>query len=85
MTATTKSSTSTSCIDVKVEFAIGHGVAVHAETAAGDHQRATRITTAVIPRSEVAKVEAPQPDDPILDDTQRHPVERELMASVVST
>ena len=67
----------------KVEFAVGHGVAVHAEVAGDDTNRATEIRTAVVPRSEVAKVEAPQPDDPTLDDAQRHPTERGHMASVV--
>ena len=61
----------------KVEFAVGHGVAVHAETAADDPYRATAVRTAVIPRSEVAKVEAPGPDDPALDT-----IERELMRAV---
>jgi hypothetical protein len=60
-----------------VEFAVGHGVAVHADVHEGDPHRATRVRTAVIPRSEIAKVEAPGPDDPALD-----PVERELMRSV---
>jgi hypothetical protein len=54
-----------------VEFAVGHGIAVHAETAADDPHRATRVQTAVIPRSEVAKVEAPRPYDPALDGTER--------------
>src|SRR5205823_3496147 len=45
----------------KVEFAVGHGVAVHAEVAEGNPYRATWVCTAVIPRSEVAKVEAPGP------------------------
>ena len=67
----------------KVEFAVGHGVAVHAEVADDDPHRATGVRTAVVPRSEVAKVEAPSPDDPTLDDTQRHPIEREHMGSVV--
>jgi len=66
-----------------VEFAVGHGVAVHAEVADGDPHRATSVRTSVLPRSEVAKVEAPQPDDPELDDEQRHPFEREQLASVV--
>jgi len=61
----------------KVEFAVGHGVAVHAEVAAGDPYRAVSVRTAVIPRSEVAKVEAPGPNDPALD-----AVERELLGVV---
>jgi hypothetical protein len=54
-----------------VEFAVGHGIAVHAETTPGDPHRATAVRTTVIPRSEVAKVEAPGPDDPALDDEER--------------
>ena len=61
----------------KVEFAVGHGIAVHAELSGGDPYRATSVRTSVIPRSEVAKVEAPGPDDPALDAT-----ERELMGTV---
>jgi len=61
----------------RVEFAVGHGVAVHAEVADGDRHRATAVRTAVIPRSEVAQVEAPRPDAPALDDD-----ERALMAGV---
>ncbi|KAA0232766.1 MAG: hypothetical protein JJLCMIEE_03574 [Acidimicrobiales bacterium] len=66
-----------------VEFAVGHGVAVHAEVADGNPHRATSVRTSVLPRSEVAKVEAPEPDDPTLDNEQRHPFEREQLASVV--
>ncbi|MGH9156798.1 MAG: DISARM system helicase DrmA, partial [Acidimicrobiales bacterium] len=55
----------------KVEFAVGHGVGVHAEVASGNPHRATSVSTAVIPRSEVAKVEAPGPDDPALDAAER--------------
>jgi len=61
----------------KVEFAVGHGIAVHAEAAVGDPHRATSVRTKVIPTSEVAKVEAPGPDDPALDDE-----ERELLGTV---
>lgn len=54
-----------------VEFAVGHGIAVHADIAPGDPHRAIAVRTAVIPRSEVAKIEAPRPDDPALDDAER--------------
>ena len=53
----------------KVEFAVGHGIAVHAEPVAADPYRAVSVRTSVIPRSEVAKVEAPGPDDPALDES----------------
>lgn len=61
----------------KVEFAVGHGTAVHAEPNPSDPHRATLVCTTSIPRSEVAKVEAPGPDDSALDE-----VERELLSSV---
>ena len=61
----------------KVEFAVGHGVSVNAEVAEGDPYRAVSVRTAVIPRSEVAKVEAPGSNDPALDG-----VERELLGAV---
>lgn len=61
----------------KVEFAVGHGTAVHAEPNQSDPHRATLVCTRSIPRSEVAKVEAPGPDDSALDE-----VERELLSSV---
>ena len=42
-----------------VEFAAGHGVAVHVDTAEFDPSRAVRITTAVVPSAMVAATEAP--------------------------
>ncbi|GEL75267.1 DISARM system helicase DrmA [Myxococcus virescens] len=49
----------------RVEFAVGHGVAVHAETPANDPTRATLVRTEVIPRYEVPVTETPglDPDD----------------------
>ncbi|MBX3182883.1 MAG: DISARM system helicase DrmA [Polyangiaceae bacterium] len=49
----------------KVEFAVGHGVAVHAETAEDDPTRATEVRTEVIPSFEVPVTETPglDPDD----------------------
>ncbi|MFI5300270.1 MAG: DISARM system helicase DrmA, partial [Polyangiales bacterium] len=41
------------------EFAIGHGVSVHAEVAAGDPTRAVAVKTRVVPVHDVARVEAP--------------------------
>lgn len=43
----------------RVEFAVGHGVAVHAETPASDPTRATLVRTEVIPRYEVPVTETP--------------------------
>ncbi|HRX78182.1 MAG TPA: hypothetical protein P5307_03925, partial [Pirellulaceae bacterium] len=42
-----------------VEFAVGHGVAVHAEASLDDPTRAVEIRTEVIPRSEVPVTETP--------------------------
>lgn len=53
----------------EVEFAVGHGVSVHADVAAGDTTCATRITTQVVPTYEVAKTLAPTPaEQPALAD-----------------
>ena len=48
-----------------VEFAVGHGVAVHAETPDGDSMRAIEVRTEVIPTFEVPVTETPglDPDD----------------------
>ena len=43
----------------RVEFAVGHGVAVHAETAHDDPTRAIEVRTEVIPSFEVPVAEAP--------------------------
>jgi hypothetical protein len=43
------------------EFAVGHGVAVHAAPSIDDPRRALRVTTTIIPSYEVAKMEAPKP------------------------
>jgi hypothetical protein len=43
----------------RVEFAVGHGVAVHAESPANDPTRATLVRTEVIPRYEVPVTETP--------------------------
>jgi hypothetical protein len=43
----------------RVEFAVGHGVAVHAETPANAPTRATLVRTEVIPRYEVPVTETP--------------------------
>jgi hypothetical protein len=48
----------------RVEFAVGHGTAVHAEAAAGDPYRAVRLATVSLPRFEVARTEAPRPGEP---------------------
>src|SRR5690606_3349877 len=43
----------------RVEFAVGHGVAVHAETEPDDPTRAVEVRTVVIPRYEVPVTETP--------------------------
>lgn len=47
----------------QVEFAVGHGVAVHAELADGEWDLAVRLTTSVIPSYEVPKTTPPTADD----------------------
>ena len=42
-----------------VEFAVGHGVAVHAQTASGDTDRVVEVRTVVIPQYEVPVTETP--------------------------
>jgi hypothetical protein len=42
-----------------IEFAVGHGVAVHCTPAPGDPTRALSVETRVVPDYEVAQVEAP--------------------------
>ena len=46
----------------RVEFAVGHGIAVHAELAEGRWDAAQRIRTEVLPRAEVLRME-PRPLD----------------------
>ena len=49
----------------QVEFAAGHGVAVHAETKPGETERAVEVRTAVMPQHEVPVTETPglRPED----------------------
>lgn len=47
----------------QVEFAVGHGVAVHAELAPGEWARATRLTTQVTPGYEVGRTTPPTAAD----------------------
>jgi hypothetical protein len=42
-----------------VEFAVGHGIAVHATRAADDYEKATEIRTTVLPQYEIPVMEAP--------------------------
>jgi hypothetical protein len=55
----------------RVEFAVGHGVAVHAESPRNDPMRAALVRTDVIPRHEVPITEAPG-----LDPEDRPPMRR---------
>jgi len=45
------------------EFAVGHGVAVHAEPSRDDSRRAVLLTTTIIPSYEVPKMESPKPSE----------------------
>ncbi|SDA86092.1 DISARM system helicase DrmA [Sinorhizobium sp. NFACC03] len=49
----------------QVEFAVGHGVSVHAEVAPENPEKATEVRTSVVPRYEVPVTETPgaRPDD----------------------
>ena len=47
----------------QVEFAIGHGVSVHAKTASGTKERAVELSISVIPAYEVPKTSPPQVDE----------------------
>lgn len=47
----------------QVEFAIGHGVSVHAETAPNSSDRAIRLAIAVVPAYEVPKVTPPSSEE----------------------
>ncbi|MDO8970761.1 MAG: hypothetical protein Q7U74_08745 [Saprospiraceae bacterium] len=52
----------------QVEFAVGHGVGVHAEKLPGQWERAVEIRTEVLPVYEVEQVDAPRPGEiPALD------------------
>ncbi len=59
----------------RVEFAVGHGVAVHAETADDDVTLATEVRTTVMPQYEVQVTETPG-----LDPSDR-PAMREMVSS----
>ncbi|PNP99547.1 DISARM system helicase DrmA [Sphingobium sp. SA916] len=49
----------------RLEFAVGHGVSVHADATPGDSAKASHLRTEIIPRYEVAVTETPglDPDD----------------------
>ena len=52
----------------QVEFAVGHGVGVHAEKLPGQWERAVEIRTTALPTYEVEQVDAPRPGEiPALD------------------
>ncbi len=48
----------------RVEFAVGHGSATHAEVDPVDPTRAVRVQTTAVPRHDVPVTEAPGPQDP---------------------
>ena len=45
-----------------MEFAVGHGVGTEVDVAADDPRRAVRAATAVMPRHEVWRTDAPRPE-----------------------
>lgn len=56
-----------------VEFAVGHGVSVHAEVSAESFDRAVSVQTEMIPRYEV-----PRTTPPTANDSEKNPVFRQL-------
>jgi len=53
----------------ELEFAVGHGVAVHATLAEGRWDRAVKLSTQIMPTYEVEQMEAPSQEDvPTLED-----------------
>ncbi len=51
------------------EFAVGHGVSVHVETAPGNPARATKVATRILPQYEVAQMTARSIPDLVTDMT----------------
>jgi hypothetical protein len=49
------------------EFAVGHGVGVHAEPSADNWRRATQVATRIVPAFEVERVEPPPVEDLLAD------------------
>lgn len=47
----------------EVEFAVGHGVAIHAELAKGTWERAVEVRTSLIPTHKVERMEPPTAED----------------------
>ncbi len=47
-----------------VEFAVGHGTAVHTDVSPQDYTRATRVGTVSVPRYEVPRTDPPRPGEP---------------------
>ena len=47
----------------RVEFAVGHGVAVEPDLAPGAWDRATALRTAIIPSAEVERMEPPTAEE----------------------
>lgn len=47
----------------QIEFAVGHGIAVHADLADGRYDCAVRLTTRISPRYEVPRVTPPTPEE----------------------
>lgn len=49
----------------RVEFAVGHGISVHATVSEEDRERATEVRTAVLPEYEIQVTETPglEPED----------------------
>ncbi|MEV4251555.1 DISARM system helicase DrmA [Spirillospora sp. NPDC049652] len=65
------------------EFAVGHGVAVHAEPSPGDPMRAVRISTSAVPVHEVPATDVPRADtDPDLPELADLKVDMKQLAGM---
>lgn len=67
----------------RVEFAVGHGTAVHAEVSKEDPRRALRIRTNVVPRYEVGVQEARMPPQTRADGAPLEPHEDPALDGLV--
>lgn len=64
-----------------VEFAVGHGTAVHIDVDPTDPKRAVRISTTSVPSFEVPRTEPPRADEPGLPDISAVTFDMSLLAA----
>ena len=68
-----------------IEFAVGHGVAVHAVSAEEDPTRAAKLQTRVVPWHDVCRQEAPTPADPGFEGLDDAILDMEVLAGLGTT